>query len=476
MDTASKLVLAAANFCKPPYPEKDALVCLESGYSGKYGEHGTNLVSDEEILEIVEKLNESFAVVMFGSKYVILKESIDPIKRIKALGFWHISDFKNYYANKRVKIHKKLISYGELWFRHPERRQYDGIVFSPQKVYDNHYNLWIGYGCEPKKGNCELFIQHIREIICSNDVELFDYVIAWMADAVQNLAVRPGTALVLRGSQGTGKGLFAKHFGALFGQHYLHISNQKHLTGHFNAHLMSICLVFADEAVWGGNKSEEGVLKALVTEDTIPIEAKGKDVINVQNHTRLLIASNNQWAVPAVPSERRFVVMDVSAEKQRNHEYFKALNAQMESGGREALLDYLLKYDLNGIELRKIPHTRALAEMKMHSMSAYEKFWYDKLVAGSINGPANGWPVTIFFEELYNAWCEHAQTSGVRYIGSQTSLGIEMKKLLPRYRVTKPKLRAGDFSKQAKCYELPSLEKCRQHFDRHMDTEHEWDK
>ena len=38
-------------------------------------------------------------------------------------------------------------------------------------------------------------------------------------------------------------------------------------------------VVYADEAFWAGDKKAEGVLKAMITEDTIQIEMKGKDVV-----------------------------------------------------------------------------------------------------------------------------------------------------------------------------------------------------
>ena len=116
-----------------------------------------------------------------------------------------------------------------------------------------------------------------------------------MADTVQNLKERLGVSLVLRSDeQGTGKGLFAKIFGHLLGKHYLHITNHRHLTGNFNAHLFDCILLFADEAFWAGDKSAEGTLKTLVTEEFRAVEIKNKDVFQARNFTRLLIASNNR--------------------------------------------------------------------------------------------------------------------------------------------------------------------------------------
>jgi hypothetical protein len=60
----------------------------------------------------------------------------------------------------------------------------------------------------------------------------------------------------------------------LFGQHGLRIQSREHLTGRFNPHLRDCCLLFADEAYWPGDKTAEGILKGLITEPDIPIEAK----------------------------------------------------------------------------------------------------------------------------------------------------------------------------------------------------------
>jgi hypothetical protein len=55
-------------------------------------------------------------------------------------------------------------------------------------------------------------------------------------------------------------------YGGLFGRHALTISNQKHLVGNFNAHLMDKAVLFVDEAYWAGDKSGEGVLKNTITQ------------------------------------------------------------------------------------------------------------------------------------------------------------------------------------------------------------------
>jgi Family of unknown function (DUF5906) len=98
----------------------------------------------------------------------------------------------------------------------------------------------------------------------------------------------------------------------IFGQHAVHISSADHLAGRFNAHLRDACLLFADESYWPGDKRAEGTLKRLITEPDLLIEPKGRDAVTARNMLHVMMASNEDWIVPAGEHERRFAVFDVS--------------------------------------------------------------------------------------------------------------------------------------------------------------------
>ena len=266
-----------------------------------------------------------------------------------------------------------------MWLAHPDRRQYKGIVFAPGQEVPGYFNLDSGFAVRPERGNCSRFLEHVRNNICRGDEALNDYLCAWMADCVQNRSRRPGVSVVLQGRQGTGKGVFCSQFGALFGRHLIQISQAGHLTGNFNSHFKDKLIVSADEAFWAGDKKAEGVLKSLITEDTIQIEMKGKDVITFRNHIRLIVSSNNNWVIPAGNEERRFFVLDVSEALMQDRTYFASIIAEMNSGGREALLQYLLDYDLSATDVGSPPKTAALMDQKRHSSSALQRWWYERL-------------------------------------------------------------------------------------------------
>ena len=149
--------------------------------------------------------------------------------------------------------------------------------------------------------------------------------------------------------------------------------------------------MFADEACLAGDNASVGALKAMITEDQLPIEYKGKDVFYVQNHIHLMAASNLDWVVLTGKEERRFCVPDVGDGRMQDHAYFGKLVDQMDHGGREALLHYLLNYDFSGVNLREFPQTQALLENKLLSMSQVEKFWYERLMDGRIRKEGTSW-------------------------------------------------------------------------------------
>jgi len=119
-----------------------------------------------------------------------------------------------------------------------------------------------------------------------------------VARTVQFPADQGEVAVVMRGGRGVGKGILGHALRKLFGQHGMYISKSKHLVGAFNAHLRDCALLFADEAFFAGDKSAEGTLKSLITEEILIIEPKGQNVILSKNHLHVVMASNEDWVVP----------------------------------------------------------------------------------------------------------------------------------------------------------------------------------
>ena len=336
--------------------------------------------SQDALATHIELLNRSHAVVQISGKTVILNEIHDHKGR-PDITFSSVNDFKNFQANQRVWVKGKSVPIAQLWLESPDRRQYPrGVVFSPGKETSGAYNLWRGFAVTPAPGDWSLLREHILKNICAGNEALFNYLLDWMARNVQDPGgERPGVAVVLKSVDfGTGKGVFATQYGMLFGPHFQQITNGTHLLGKFNNHLKDCLLCFVDEGVWGGDKQAAGVLKGLITESIMMIEPKGINAFPVENHINLIIASNNDWVVPAGFDERRYLVLDVSPKRKQDTEYFGAIVDQMDQGGREAMLYDLLERKIT-VNLRKVPKTAALFDQVVNSMTTVQKFWFERL-------------------------------------------------------------------------------------------------
>lgn len=416
--------------------------------------------------EYIKELNKKHAVVMLGGRCVVMTEEIDPVFNRPDVAFSSIADFQNWYKNKIVpnprpgRGRKEFVTVANAWLESNGRREYKGIIFDPCKKSNGYYNLWRGLAEKPAPGDWSLFRDHIRDGICSGNEDAFRYLLHWMADAVQNPGgKRPGVSVVLKGKQGTGKGCFATQFGKLFGPHFLHIQSGSQFTGRFNGHLKNALCVFVDEAVWGGDKTAEGVLKGMVTEDLLTIEHKFQDAIQIRNHMRIIIASNNAWIVPAGMEERRFFVLQVSDEHMQDAEYFRAIFRQMDKGGRAAMLHDLLQMDLAGVNLRDFPRTEALFTQTLQSMHNSRRFWYDLLQNGGLDGEE--WPVFFVKQSLYESY-----RAFCKELGDQRPLYRELftKELFSICPKMEPgKIRFQD-EKRRPVYHVPNLETCRADF------------
>ncbi|OSM05052.1 hypothetical protein MAIT1_03185 [Magnetofaba australis IT-1] len=439
---------------------------IESGFTSGQGSPQRSVPEKGE-----EDLNDKHAIAMIEGKAVIINEGSDG-----AISFSSKADFNVATASMKPQPDphnpNRTISAADAWIKSPFRRFYERVVFDPsEKCPVEHYNLWRGFAVEPSGNHeaCQPFLDHIKNVICSGNDVHYNYLISWMADAVQNPGKRPGVAVVLLGGRGTGKGMFAKHFGSLFGGHYRQLVQPRHLTGNFNSHLKDALMVFADEAFWGGNVKEEGPLKALITEDQLMIEPKGVNSFAIQNHIHLIMATNNAWAVPAGIDERRFFCLEVSDSMKQDHEYFGALDEAMMNGGIEALLGFLLEWPLEGVNLRQVPQTDALKFQKDLSMSPLQRFWQQLLADGFLPGEEVGeelpWddePVSIATDELRILLKQFCQEHGITRTPSPAEVGKTLNQLCPGMTKTRPRT---NNSKRKQHYTLPVLDECRYAFE-----------
>lgn len=413
-------------------------VLEKKGKATTYATRQIERAKEEAYDPWLRKLNERHAVIRnWGGKCRVIEEVYDHAMKRTRLTKQSFDDFRNSYMNESVEVGMskgKPVSMpaGKWWLQHSKRRQYDTLVFLPGQDIPGTYNLWTGFACESIKGDCSLFLRHIQDNICCGVEEYYNYIMGWMARCTQKPDTQGNTAIVLRGREGTGKSLFATLFGSLWGRHFLHISDSKHLVGSFNAHLRDCVVLFGDEAFFAGDVKHEAVLKTLISESTLTVEPKGIDVEVCSNFVHLIMGSNKEWVVPAGGDNRRFLVLDVSEKQIQNIRYFKAILNQMANGGLEALLFTLMNYDLSEFDVRTVPKTEALQDQKLHSLDPLEEWWYQKLYKGLLLEEHMHWTGEVPSSDLVRSYVEYTKSFNIVRRGNETAIGRFFRKICPK--------------------------------------------
>lgn len=93
------------------------------------------------------------------------------------------------------------------------------------------------------------------------------------------------------------------------------ITKDEHVRGRFDSHLLGRRFVQVDEARFGGDRKNAGVIKTMVKEPFIMIEQKGIDPMMMENHMVFMVSSNESSVVPADIGDRRWQVFEVANNK-----------------------------------------------------------------------------------------------------------------------------------------------------------------
>lgn len=439
---------------------------------------------DARILEAVEKINEAHSLVLVGDKALVVREAFDEKGRPE-IGFMPPDTFRLWHATQKFDNGgRRWEGIGSIWLEHLQRRQFDGICFAPDGAPASWYNLWRGFDVVPVEGDpykaFPTFCDHLLTNICSGNKAHFDWIVGWFAHMVQKPAERIGTALVLRGREGTGKTKIGEIFGSIVTRHYLLVDSPRYITGQFNAHLANCLLLQADEGFWAGDRQAEGVLKSLITSSRQMIERKGVDPVPIRNLVRLMVTSNEDWVVPTSLEARRFAIFEVGDAAMQNAEYFAEIDREMDNGGRAVLLHWLQHFDLSKVDLRSVPATGALVDQKLMSLKPEVAFWRERLLDGAPLPGHSEWPKTVATKAFYDAYILYAEKLGQKRKLTGEQLGMALRKLAPggvtRIRAT-VEFHIDDSNigtRRAWCYGLPSLEDCRRHFDELLKSETQW--
>ena len=231
-------------------------------------------------------------------------------------------------------------------------------------------------------GQVPQLIQDFLMHLVDQDLDSYNYVIDWLA---HGLVGRNLTVLATVGLPGIGKGTLSQIMKKLFGDsNFAEVRGVEIFKGRFNGQLANKRLVFIDEAHIVA--VEEYNRFKVIVNDTMEIEAKGKDPVTVKNYGNYYAACNDTGSICLPKGDRRFSLINLTTTaikdaEIRHHIGQDACNLLTD----EIISDfacYLLSHDVT------------------HNM--YQPFRSSAKTAEVIEGGLRDWERYLVFEYIFD--------------------------------------------------------------------------
>lgn len=147
--------------------------------------------------------------------------------------------------------------------------------------------------------------------VLGQDPATIDHFYNWLTVIVHDLDMT-GTAWILHGTQGTGKGvLFNRILAPLFGFHNTTSKRMEELESEFTGFMENQFVVFIDEIESGRSLYHDKInakLKTLIAEPRISVRRMYSPAKIVKNFSNMIFASNKPAPVEVAPDDRRYNV------------------------------------------------------------------------------------------------------------------------------------------------------------------------
>jgi hypothetical protein len=215
---------------------------------------------------------------------------------------------------------------------------------------------------------------YILEVLCSDDVQQYEYVMKWFANMAKGK--KNDSILYLKGPQGCGKSTISqflmKH---VIGSQLSRETGAEPLISRFNIELGGKLLVVFEELEhlstneWNSMSTK---LKRYATSDTIMLESKGETRYEATNINNYLIISNFPLQDA---SGRRAFLLDISTKRKNDLKYFGGLrNDCFNDEVGDAFFSYLHEIDTKGFYAQQFPQTQAKLDAYAKRLSLTEQF------------------------------------------------------------------------------------------------------
>lgn len=320
-------------------------------------------VDTSTYLKDKEEFEKTHLKIIYPAMYLTMQNnnSIDTQNETGLIA--SLRHLKTTVKNEKGEIVKT--SFINMWINDENIRAYRRLVFIPND-YDyekEDYNSWRGFAQEnvklPDDFNLEdnKHINRFKEFLhnlCNGEVNCIMFLIAWMANIIQNPSDRACVCIALYSlEEGAGKNMIIKTLEKCIGSVYVNyitdVGNQ--LFGKHSAAEMNKLLIAMNEVKGKDTYSNTDLFKTRITDDKREVELKNKDTIQMNNYASYIINTNNLNMVNASEKDRRFCVIDCNNPKINDKRYFKSYEKEVNNNPEaiRCIYEFLKTFDIQEV-------------------------------------------------------------------------------------------------------------------------------
>jgi len=276
----------------------------------------------------------------------------------------------------------------------PNMRKYTDMDTYPDssKCPIDNYNLWRKFDVEKiteyeeDPVGLKFILNHIK-ILCDHEIEVYEYVLDFLAHMFQKPHEKAGIFVLFISKQGTGKGLLFELLSNMLGNDKVFETPtpERDVWGSHNSRMMNSYLVNLEELRFLATKGAEGIFKNYITQPKMLINPKGKDQIEITSYHRFIGSMNPEDSnipMKTVEGDRRNLLIRCSDETKGNTEYFNELIKLINSKNlQKTFHNYLMnRPDADLFRNKKIPVTEYHKDIQESQEDVIIKFIKDSIL------------------------------------------------------------------------------------------------
>lgn len=352
----------------------------------------------------------------------------------------------------------------------PNTKTFNRVAFSPLKMPDDVLNLWIDNKFEPIEGTYPTIEEFLKSVISNGNNNSYNYLLNYLAHAIQKPHEKPGVMIAMLGGQGTGKGSAYHLIRSIFKHTTVQLNQVNHVVTGFNAILERAYIVLLDEALFAGDVKSTEAMKSLISEPVITIEEKRQPRRAIESYHRFFAATNSIHFAKTDKDDRRMFYLKVADTRVNDSDYWSSLRAAIKGPELNAFVYELCNRDISKFNPRLRPEVEELIDQKLMSLQGLERYIFEILSTERIG--LQDWREGEFLssEYLKGSYEEYSKGISKYSIIQAREISTAIKKILPDL----IKTRQNYNSRSCRGYILCSIDIARSNFEKYIKGKIDW--